>query len=397
MRKIRLPLAILEQSFGRFGGAERLVLSHYLQLKRMNVDVELFYRGPIPDDWTLRLSGHTIQPVPSGFPGNPRECRAILVFLKELSRFDKIIIHHHLEPFLMFYVTKLFGRKTIWYSGSALEFAWEKFLTGMDYRSVSPTVIRTGREFYGEAFTSIVLSDLIFDQSVRGARVIDIESVRRCYKVIANSRFLSKFLARAYRLRKLPHVVYPGTDPILEELSSQYVGADDNYALVVGPLVPRKNLDRVIAAAAITPYASIVAVGNGQARKSLVDLAERQNVPLRIESTVSAKRLAELYSRCSFLANMSLFETFGLTVLEAGLFGKPCLVPNRGGPTEIVVDGETGYLVNPRDLNCLSEKMKHLIENPALRHEMGKRARQRVLKHFTIERSTRNLLKEIGA
>ena len=386
---------MLEQAHGYFGGSERLALAHFTQMKNMNVDVDFFYSGPLTPEWSSRLHGESIKILPKSMPGNFREATRLLSFLKELAGFDRILIHHHIEPFLALYVTKLYGRKTIWYAGAPLEFAWEDFITGLDYRSLSTTVFKTSEKFYGRAFTSLVLSDFLFKTSVRIARAADIQTLNSCMKILANSRFTSKFVSEAYGLKRPPVVVYPGTDPILEGLASRYVSRDDGYALIVGPLIPRKNFETVIVAAAFTPSASVVAVGDGQGRNSLVDLAGRQKLSLRIESSVSEKRLAELYSSCAFLANMSLFETFGLAVLEAGLFGKPCLVPNRGGPSEIVIDGETGYLVNPRDLKSVSEKMKHLFENRGLRHEMGQKARQRILEDFTIEKSTRTLLSEM--
>jgi glycosyltransferase involved in cell wall biosynthesis len=386
---------MLEQAHGYFGGSERLALAHFTQMKNMNVDVEFFYGGPLSPEWSSRLEGYSIKSLPKGMPGNFREAESLFKFLRELAGFDRILIHHHIEPFLALYVTKLYGKKTIWYAGAPLEFAWEDFITGLDYRSLSTTVFKTSEKFYGHAFTSLVLSDFLFKTSVRLARTADIETLRSCMKVLANSRFTSKFVSEAYGLKQSPLVVYPGTDPILEGLASKYASRDDGYALIVGPLIPRKNFETAIVAAAFTPSASVVAVGDGQGRKALVDLAQQQKLSFQIESSLSEKRLAELYSSCAFLANMSLFETFGLAVLEAGLFGKPCLVPDRGGPSEIVVDGETGYLVNPRDLSAVSEKMKRLFENRALRHDMGKNARQRILQQFTIEKSTRNLLGEI--
>jgi glycosyltransferase involved in cell wall biosynthesis len=386
---------MLEQAHGYFGGSERLALAHFTQMKNMNVDVELFYSGPLSPEWSSRVQGHSIKTLPKSLPRNFREANWLFTFLRELAGFDRILIHHHIEPFLALYVTRLYGKKTVWYAGAPLEFAWEDFITGLDYRSLSTTVFRTSEKFYGRAFTSLVLSDFLFRTSVRVARTADIQTLNSCMKILANSRFTSKFVSEAYGLKRPPVVVYPGTDPILEELASRYDSRDDNYALIVGPLIPRKNFETAIAAAAYAPSASVVAVGDGQGRKALVDLAEQRKLSFRIESSLSEKRLAELYSTCAFLANMSLFETFGLAVLEAGLFGKPCLVPDRGGPSEIVINGETGYLVNPKDLRSVSEKMKQLFENRSLRHDMGKRARQRILRDFTIEKSTRNLLKEI--
>ena len=52
-------------------------------------------------------------------------------------------------------------------------------------------------------------------------------------------------------------------------------------------------------------------------------------------------------------------------------------------------------MVNPKDLNWIDEGMRVLLESHPLRHDMGANVRQRILKNFTLEKSTRNLLMEI--
>jgi glycosyltransferase involved in cell wall biosynthesis len=391
-----MRLAILEQSFGRFGGAERLVLSHYQQLNKMNVDAELFYGGAISDEWMARLGGLEIRPLTAGIPRNFREFRLLKGFLGTLSHFDRILIHHHVEPILAFYVTKFFGEKTIWYSGSVLEFAWEEFITGLDYRSISPTVKKTSQDFYGRLFSSIALSDFTFNHAVRMARLLDIRSVKRCRKVLANSRFLSKFLFHVYGLGNFPRVVYPGPDPILRQLSDSLSSSEEDYMLTVAPFIPMKNIESVILAAATIPSATVVAVGDGQERERIIKFAEERKVELRVvSSSPNERKLASLYCGCKFLVHLSLYEPFGLTVVEAGLFGKPSIVTNRGGPPEVVVDGQTGFIVNPRDVREVGMRMRELLANDTLRREMGKKARARVLENFTLEKSTTDLLAEV--
>ena len=391
-----MRLAILEQSFGRFGGAERLALAHYQQLKKMNVDAELFYGGAISDEWKARLGNLGLRPLTAGIPRNLKELRFLKDLLRALSHFDRILIHHHIEPILAFYITELFGRKTIWYSGSVLEFAWEEFITGLDYRSISPTVKKTSQDFYGRPFSSVALSDLTFNDAVRMARLLDVRSVKRCRKVLANSRFLSKFLFDIYGLGDFPPVVYPGPDPILKQLSYSLPAAEEEYMLTVAPFIPMKNIESVVLAAAAIPSSTIVAIGDGQDRERIRGLAEQERVEFRLlPASPDESKLASSYSKCKFLVHLSLYEPFGLTVVEAGLFGKPSIVTNRGGPPEVVVDGQTGFIVNPRDVKQVTMRMKELLANDALRHEMGMKARLRVLENFTIEKSTTDLLAEV--
>ncbi|TMH97282.1 glycosyltransferase family 4 protein [Candidatus Bathyarchaeota archaeon] len=126
------------------------------------------------------------------------------------------------------------------------ELAWERWITGEDYRTISRTVKQTGEEYYGRTFSNLALSDLLFNQTVRFSRAIDIHVARRYSKVIANSKFLSRFLKRIYKMDDEPAVVYPGPDPILEDLSSKDFADESDYMLAVGPLIPLKNVDGMI-------------------------------------------------------------------------------------------------------------------------------------------------------
>jgi len=363
----------------------------------MNVDVTLYYVGAISPGWARRLEGYDVRPVPNGVSGNLSDPTALSKFLKEVDNYDRIIIHHHVEPVLAFYLSKLMGDKIVWYSGSVFELAWEKFITGKDYRTISPTVKATSAGFYGRALSSMALSNLFFDISVQIARAVDINTVRGYRKILANSFFLSGFLSRVYKLKDRPSVVYPGPDPILEKLSSSQNGFhEQDFMLAVGALIPLKNVEGIIQAAAGVPLAKVVTIGDGQERSNLEDLATRLFVSLEMRgSSIDEAVLARTYSECKFLVNLSFYEPFGLTPVEAGLFSKPSIVTNHGGPPEVVVDGETGFVVNPFDFKLVSSRMNELLTNNSLRYEMGEKAKKKVLENFTLERSTRKLLAEV--
>lgn len=391
-----LRLAILQQSYGRFGGAERLALSHFVQLKKMNVDVTLYYKGAMSPGWAKRLEGYDVRRIPNGVSENLADLTALSKFLKGLREYDRVIIHHHVEPVLAFYLSKLMGDRMVWYSGSVFELAWEKFITGKDYRTISPTVKATSAEFYGRLLSSAALSNPFFDATVQIARVVDVNTVRGYRKVLANSSFLSGFLSRVYKLKDRPSVVYPGPDPILEKLSSsQNRFPEQDFMLAVGALIPLKNVEGVIQAATAVASAKVVIIGDGQERSNLKDLATRMSVPLEMMgSSIDEAVLAQTYSECKFLVHLSLYEPFGLAPVEAGLFSKPSIVTNRGGPPEIVVDGETGFVVDPFDFKHVGLKMNELLLNDSLRRDMGEKARKNVRSKFTLEISTKKLLTE---
>ncbi len=391
-----MRLAILLQSYGRFGGAERLALSHYIEMRRRGQDVTFYYTGTMSCGWEERLDGEPIRSIPTAILNRPKRFRLLRKFLEELKQYDKIIIHHHIEPVLAFYLSKALGPRIVWYSGSMFELAWEEIITGVDYRRISPTVRRTGGEFYGGLLAKMLLSDQLYGLTARVAKVVDIETVRGYGKVIANSSFLSNFLKRVYRLGETPSVVYPAADPLLEQLALENHVQEEDYMLIVGSLIPLKNVESMIRAASHVQSSKIMVIGDGQEMSNLKDLGSELDVPIEFRGTMNREEdLAQAYGGCKFLVHLSLYEPFGLTPVEAGLFSKPSIVTNHGGPPEVVVDGVTGYIVDPQDHQFIGSKMNTLLDNDGLRHEMGQHARENIVKKFTLERSASRLLEEI--
>lgn len=66
--------------------------------------------------------------------------------------------------------------------------------------------------------------------------------------------------------------------------------------------------------------------------------------------------------------------------------GPVCPWWRRGGLPEIVADGETGFLVEAEQPKQLADQLQKLIQDPALRREMGEQGHERALEHFTRER-----------
>ncbi|MDX2140613.1 MAG: glycosyltransferase family 4 protein [Chloroflexota bacterium] len=77
------------------------------------------------------------------------------------------------------------------------------------------------------------------------------------------------------------------------------------------------------------------------------------------------------------------FESYGMVNVEAMASGKPVVSTRRGGPSETVVHGETGYLVDPRDDAALAEHVVALLRDPALRARMGAAGRAHVESRFS--------------
>ena len=85
---------------------------------------------------------------------------------------------------------------------------------------------------------------------------------------------------------------------------------------------------------------------------------------------------------------VSWWEGFGLDVLEAQACGIPVVATDCGGPSDIIVDGQTGYIVPRRDIRALSDKVSKFLSDKKLVEQMSKSARARgTSDHFNIVHS----------
>ncbi len=97
--------------------------------------------------------------------------------------------------------------------------------------------------------------------------------------------------------------------------------------------------------------------------------------------------IPRLLNASDLLVCPSWFETFGMALVEAMACGVPVVSTNVGGPSETVINGETGFLVPPRDPNALGARVNQLLADSALRKNFGIHARARVEKHFALDKS----------
>ena len=88
----------------------------------------------------------------------------------------------------------------------------------------------------------------------------------------------------------------------------------------------------------------------------------------------------------SVIIQKSLKEGFGLTVTEALWKGTPVVASNVGGIPFQVIDGKTGFLLQPRDTQGFADRVIEILRNPDLAREMGKRATEHIRENFLVTR-----------
>jgi glycosyltransferase involved in cell wall biosynthesis len=148
------------------------------------------------------------------------------------------------------------------------------------------------------------------------------------------------------------------------------------------------------------PELQLVAVGDGDDRNWLEDLAEECGVNMHVHflSGLSYAQLAACYSACEIFALPSRGEGFGLVYLEAMACGKPVIGGAHGGAPEVIEDGKTGYLVQHGDAVQLATSIETLLANPEIAREMGRRGKERVEHEFRFNvfaKSLKKILREL--
>jgi D-inositol-3-phosphate glycosyltransferase len=133
------------------------------------------------------------------------------------------------------------------------------------------------------------------------------------------------------------------------------------------------------------------AAGGGE-RRRLEAVAGGHGLESRVRflGAVEHEDLADYYALADVCVMPSLTETFGLVALEAQALGTPVVASAVGGLTEVVADGQTGILVAEREPQGFADAIARLLDDPALRAQMGDAARVRAAT-FTWARAAARL------
>ncbi len=179
--------------------------------------------------------------------------------------------------------------------------------------------------------------------------------------------------------------------------------------LAVGRFVEKKAPQLTIRAFAEAhrahPEARLRMVGEGPLLKECRELVQALEIEdavvfLGMQSHAAVQeemRQARCFVQHSIEAASGDCEGTPVGILEAGASGLPVISTRHAGIPEVVIDGETGLLVEERDIRGMSEHMIRLIQEPERAGQLGRAARQRIETHFTIEQSLGQLSEVINA
>lgn len=166
-----------------------------------------------------------------------------------------------------------------------------------------------------------------------------------------------------------------------------------SVAISVARLSPEKDFPTLLKAVPFVvqqiPDFQLKIVGNGPERERLEQLVAESGITDRVQLLGERTDVPELLGGAGFFVTSSLTEGISLTLLEAMAVGLPVVATAVGGNPEIVVDGETGYLVPPSDEQQLAAAIIRMCRNQTAWMAMGQAGRDRVARHFDVRRMAR--------
>jgi D-inositol-3-phosphate glycosyltransferase len=241
---------------------------------------------------------------------------------------------------------------------------------------------------------------------------IEKEVIQHVDKLIAqcpNERreLINDYLADPGKIVTIPSAVnIKRFRPLTQAQARQHIGVDQEGLVIVyvGRLLPRKDVRNIVRALALLvhrygfgsslPPVTLLIVGGETVEPNpvatpeideLQRLASELGVLERVHFT--GKRQPDIlryfYSAGDVAVTTPWYEPFGLTPLEAMACGRPVVGSAVGGIPYTVVDGQTGFLVPPRDPEALAERLYRLLSDKEMRGHMGRAARARVEQEFT--------------
>lgn len=131
-------------------------------------------------------------------------------------------------------------------------------------------------------------------------------------------------------------------------------------------------------------HTRLIIVGEGPLMEHHQQLASELGLQDQVEfrGKVPHEDVPDIMNELDVFVMPSVWESFGVSALEAQSCGVPVIVTNVGGVPEVVDDGRTGFIVPPEDANALAEKMELLWRDRELRNRLADNAREFVLQRY---------------
>ncbi|MBW1786988.1 MAG: glycosyltransferase family 4 protein [Deltaproteobacteria bacterium] len=223
-----------------------------------------------------------------------------------------------------------------------------------------------------------------------GGRALELSSLGSADWVVGCSRAtLDTARSRIPKIISRSSVIYNGIEePSLFPSSLPF---DAPRLLCVGRLDTQKGYDLALTAFASIidryPRVRLVLAGDGPERPALEKQAKELGIIHAVDFNgwVAPEMVPDLINASTIVMMPSRRESFGLVAVEAALMARPTVATRVGGLPEVVVDGETGIVVEPEDPAALADATVHLLTHRKTATEMGLAGRRRAREVFGLQ------------
>jgi glycosyltransferase involved in cell wall biosynthesis len=238
-------------------------------------------------------------------------------------------------------------------------------------------------------------------------QMLDAVTIRRADRIVAVSEARRVALqARGCASERLVTihngVEMPGVKPVdVGEVRRELGLREDRPTIaVVGRLSPEKGqrdfVDAMALIASIVPPVQALIVGDGPEEGRLRAQVAALGLRAAIRFTGYRPEMDRIYAAIDLLVLPSLSEGLPNVVLEAMAHGQPVVATRVGGVPEVIEDGTSGVLVEPGAARALAGAVVTLLRNPGLRAAMGRAARERVERSFSVGARAKRILAMYG-
>lgn len=223
------------------------------------------------------------------------------------------------------------------------------------------------------------------------------EAIKAADWIIAVSKWTAKdLIAEVPEAKTKTSVIYEAGSLTCGQLVSND-NLDEKYLLFVGTLEPRKNLPRLLEAYSLLPccikdtYSLIIVGGKGWGKDDIESIIKRLDIKkyVKLLGHVSEKELDVTYRKASLLVMPSLYEGFGLPLVEAMSVGVPIVTSNISSMPEIVRGA--ALLADPYSADSIKESIEKVLTDSKLRSLLS-RAGLKQSKYFCWEKAAKETL-----
>jgi glycosyltransferase involved in cell wall biosynthesis len=271
------------------------------------------------------------------------------------------------------------------------------------------TILSSERTYYPEGIKGTILK--IVDKAKN-------EELRESVDVLtAHCSAAKDFMERELGVKREIEIIHVGVDTELFKpnrlfdengaLSKKHgkLFTENCYAiLTVARLHKYKGLEYLIEAMRFLqdqiPEAKLYILGKGPEEENLQNLVKKLSLEGKvefIEKAIPNYEMPFLYGECDIYVQPSIIEPYGIAVLEAMACGKPVVGTKVGGMQDTIKEGETGFIVEPRNAGEIADRLK-ILRDGDKRAEMGKSARKWVVDNFdwmVVGKEYQEVIKEV--